>query len=125
MFKNLNFRGAGAATITMAALLVGPLANAQSFNVLHNFTRSTEGGYPISANLKIDALGLGIEVSNMAIEVGTLGIRLQQIEVGLEGNTFVLIRGSVAELNAKNGLMAIVRYLRQRRGSNRHHWEQF
>jgi hypothetical protein len=82
------------------------------------------GRRPISANLMIDASGVGVEVSNGAIEVAALGIRLQQIEVGLEGNTFVLIHGSVAELNAKNGLMAIVHYLRQRRGSYRQHWEQ-
>ena len=61
----------------------------------------------------IDAPGLGIEVSNVPIEVGALGIRLQQIEVGLERNTFVVICGPVVELNAKKGLMAIVSYLRQ------------
>src|ERR1700722_10427553 len=56
------------------------------------------------------------QVSDVVVEVGTLGVGPQQSTVGPEGNTGILMRGSVAELHLKNGSKAIVSYLRQRRG---------
>jgi hypothetical protein len=56
------------------------------------------------------------QVSDVVVEAGTLGVGPQQGTVGPEGNTGILMRGSVAEPHLKNRSKAIVSYFRQRRG---------
>jgi hypothetical protein len=51
---------------------------------------------------------VGKAASDMVVEVDALGVGPQQIVIGLEGHTGVLIRGPVAEVHLKNRSTVIV-----------------